>query len=781
VIVVEKVLGMNESGKRDAQLDNPTLLEQLFAFSPDGILVLDAKGLILRANPQIESLFGYSCSELLGNPVEILIPERLRSAHPVHRSQYAGHPRVRAMGADLELHGRRKDGSEFSVDIMLSPLKMDRESLVLAVVRDITERKKAEQKLRQSEQQFRSIVNSVKDYAIFLLDPEGRVTTWNPGAETAKGYKAEEIIGRHFNCFYTEDDIARGKPAEALEIARSEGQYNDEGWRVRKDGSRFWADVVITAIKDSDGKPVGFSKVTRDLTERKKAEDAVMLEFSKLAMANPDIGNLLSTISASIQHTVKHDGISFDLYDRETNQLRVHLLNSEAKSNTSVDQTLVPVERSATGHSFRTRRPLLLGDLNDDRFAANTFNYLTVKGLKSACWVPLVSEERVLGTLMVASSEEAAFGPKDLDALRHIANQVAIGLENMAAVGRFKQLTEKLAQEKQRLEEEVRLLEEDFATDYRFEEIIGDDTGLKRVLKDVETVAPTDATVLILGETGTGKELIARAIHKLSPRRERRIIKLNCSAIPGGLLESELFGHEKGAFTGAISQKIGRLELADGGSLFLDEIGDLPLDLQPKILRALQEKEIERLGSSRTIPVDVRLIAATNRDLGKMVAEKEFRSDLYYRLKVFPISIPPLRERRQDIPLLVHYFVDKHARRLNRSITFIPPNVLEALTKAEWPGNIRELENFLERAVILSKGPALRVPLSELNAAMVDEKPAKGSSTLEDAEREHIIQALRETKGMIGGPDGAAERLGLKRTTLNFKLKKLKITRADYK
>jgi len=297
------------------------------------------------------------------------------------------------------------------------------------------------------------------------------------------------------------------------------------------------------------------------------------------------------------------------------------------------------------------------------------------------------------------------------------------------------------------------------------------------VLKQVETVAPTDASVLILGETGTGKELIARAIHRLSTRHSRTFVKLNCAAIPSGLLESELFGHEKGAFTGAISQKIGRLELAHHGTLFLDEVGDIPLELQPKLLRAFQEKEFERLGSTRTIKVDVRLVAATNRDLGKMVAAKEFRSDLYYRLKVFPVELPALRERPGDIPVLVRYFVDRHARNLGKNIQAIPPEAMQALTRWSWPGNIRELENFLERAVILSNGPTLRVPLGELQS------PDQGDSGGEDlatAEREHILRVLREANGVIAGATGAAARLGLKRTTLNAKLKKLGIERSDY-
>jgi len=329
-----------------------------------------------------------------------------------------------------------------------------------------------------------------------------------------------------------------------------------------------------------------------------------------------------------------------------------------------------------------------------------------------------------------------------------------------------------------RSELEKQYFQEELTTECHFEEIIGESLGLKRVLKQVETVASTDATVLVLGETGTGKDLIARAIHQLSPRRERSLVKLNCAAVPTGLLESELFGHEKGAFTGAIMQKIGRLELAHQGTFFLDEIGDLPLELQPKILRALQEKEFERIGGTKTIPVDVRLVAATNRDLAKMVASGQFRTDLYYRLRVFPITVPPLRERREDIPLLVNYFVSKHSRRMNRRIETIPTEAMHALTKWHWPGNVRELENFLERAVILTQGRVLRAPLAELEA--FEESSEHADPNLEAAEREHILRVLREAKGMIGGPKGAAGLLGLKRTTLNSKMKKLGIKRQDY-
>jgi formate hydrogenlyase transcriptional activator len=373
-----------------------------------------------------------------------------------------------------------------------------------------------------------------------------------------------------------------------------------------------------------------------------------------------------------------------------------------------------------------------------------------------------------LGALNVGRRTEDSFAQDDIDLLGQVAQQVAIAVDNALAYRQIGELKDKLAEEKLYLEAEIR-------TEYIFEEIIGESAALKEVLKQLEVVAPTDSTVLIQGETGTGKELIARALHKLSGRRERTFVKLNCAAIPTGLLESELFGHEKGAFTGAIAQRIGRFELADGGTLFLDEVGDVPLELQAKLLRVLQEQEFERLGSTRTIRVNVRLVAATNRDLNQMVAEKQFRSDLYYRLNVFPITVPPLRERTADIPVLVRYFAQQYARRMNKRIETIPSEAMHILSGYAWPGNVRELENFIERAVILSHGAQLQVPVAEL--AKAKGMIPSGIATLETAEREHIERALREANWIIGGPAGAATRLGMKRTTLQSKLQKLGISR----
>lgn len=393
---------------------------------------------------------------------------------------------------------------------------------------------------------------------------------------------------------------------------------------------------------------------------------------------------------------------------------------------------------------------------------------LVSQGFQSVCALPLLSRGRAIGCLNLASRREQAFPESDIEFLTQVAGQITLAMENALAYQEIAQLKNKLAEEKLYLQEEVR-------TERGFEEIIGDSKALTNVLKQIQIVAPTDSTVLIQGETGTGKELIARAIHRLSERKEQTFVKLNCASIPSGLLESELFGHERGAFTGAISQKMGRFELADNGTIFLDEVGDIPLELQSKLLRVLQEQEFERLGSTRTIRVDVRMIAATNRDLKSLVEAKEFRSDLYYRLNVFPVTMPPLRERREDIPRLVRYFAQQHAVRMKKHIHTVPAKTLEALSRYGWPGNIRELENLVERSVILTPGTELQVPLSELQADKGREITA--TPNLQESERQQIVRILRNVNWVIGGPNGAAAKLGLKRTTLNSKMKKFGIAR----
>jgi formate hydrogenlyase transcriptional activator len=407
----------------------------------------------------------------------------------------------------------------------------------------------------------------------------------------------------------------------------------------------------------------------------------------------------------------------------------------------------IPFEGSAPGLAFTTGRPVLLDRHIGERLNSDFSKRFRTAGFKSGGAVPLIAHGRKLGTLGFATLRETVFSNDEVELICQVANQVAIAVENILAFREIEALKNKLASEKLYLENEIR-------TEHNFEELIGASPLFKRILKHVETVAPTDSAVLIRGETGTGKELLARAIHNLSERRERTLVKINCAAIPTGLLESELFGHEKGAFTGAIAQRIGRFELANKGSLFLDEVGDIPLELQPKLLRVLQEQEFERLGSTRTQRVDVRLIAATNSDLEQLVTDKKYRSDLYYRLNVFPITIPPLRERAEDIPTLARFFAQKYARRLKKRIESISAEAMAALTGYHWPGNVRELEHFIERAVILTQGSDLEVSISELKPSA--QTAPTNISTLEVAEREHILRALEAANWVIGGPNGAA-------------------------
>ncbi len=494
----------------------------------------------------------------------------------------------------------------------------------------------------------------------------------------------------------------------------------------------------------------------------------VLLEVNNAMISKLDLHDLLNAISASLRRVIHHEYTSLAMFEPVTNDMRVLALDFPQGKGLIREEMIVSLDGSMTGKAFRTRQPLVLDRAAMEEFDSPTSRLMRDEGVRSVVCMPLITHDRALGTLSLASLRDAAFQQGDVDLLVQVAGQVAIAVENALAFQEIAVLKNKLAQEKLYLEDEIR-------SEMNFDEIVGEGASLRAVLKQVETVAPTDSTVLITGETGTGKELIARAIHHLSPRRERTFVKVNCAAIPTGLLESELFGHERGAFTGAIAQRIGRFELAHGGTIFLDEVGDIPLELQPKLLRVLQEQEFERLGSTQTIRVDVRMVAATNRDLAEMVAARTFRSDLYYRLRVFPLLMPPLRERQEDIPALVRYFVEKHARRMNRAVETIPAETLDLLVRYAWPGNIRELENLIERAVIVSPGPVLRVPLSELKPPS---EPAGDNLTLRAAERDHILRALEATNWVLAGPRGAAARLGMKRTTLQSKMRKLGVVRS---
>ena len=541
----------------------------------------------------------------------------------------------------------------------------------------------------------------VQDYALFLVDTDGRVAAWYSGAERIYGYPAEEGLEMALS--------------DELQRTSTQGHFGTEGWCVKKDGTRFWANAITTALRDANGHLQGFGRVVRDFTDRHERDERLRRKRARVRPIPTE-----STIA----------GVASGEYD----------------ASPEINDTLLE----------------LLGYTRED-LAAGLLNWADLTPKEYAPLDELAHEEGL---------RFGACSPFEKEFLRKDGTRVPVLVATaVLQLSPFRWITFVQDLRDRNRFETIENAEIELKQD--FEEIVGTSDGLRRVQQQIEVVAPTGATVLILGETGTGKELIARAIHRISPRRNLPFITLNCAAIPTGLLESELFGYERGAFTGALQQKIGRFEMAHRGTLFLDEVGDIPLDLQPKLLRALQEKAFERLGGTKTIPIDVRLVAATNRNLTQMMGDKLFRSDLYYRLKVFPITSPPLRDRPDDIPILARHFTKKYSAIMERDIDTIPSEIMKALVKWSWPGNVRELENFIERSVILSRGPMLRAPIAEIREEEIE---PLGSETLEQVEREHIVKVLRECEGVV---TTAATRLGLHRTTLNAMMRKLGISRKD--
>jgi formate hydrogenlyase transcriptional activator len=554
----------------------------------------------------------------------------------------------------------------------------------------------------------------VQDFALFLLDPDGRIAAWYEGAERIYGYMKADTVGRDVSFCYPGEDAFHELCAK-LKRAASEGHVGAEGWQLKKDGSQFWANIITVALRDEEGVLKGFGCVVRDFSDRHKRDEKLRRSRARLR-PDPAQAAVVGVVSGEFDRIPEANDAFLELVGYSREDLQAGLLRWPA---------LTPSEylaRDEVAHEeglrFGACTPFEKELIRKDGTRVPVLVATAVLKLSPFRWITFVTDLR------------------ERDRVENVNDEVV-------------------------------------ETTHSFEEIVGTSVVMKRVMALVEVVAPTDATVLVLGETGTGKELVARAIHRISPRRNLPFISLNCAAIPTGLLESELFGYERGAFTGALSQKIGRFEMADRGTLFLDEVGDIPLDLQPKLLRALQEKSFERLGGARTIPINVRLIAATNRNLAQMMGDKLFRSDLYYRLKVFPITTPPLRDHPEDIPVLARHFTKNYAARMGRTVEKIPMKTMKALVNWPWPGNVRELENFIERSVILSPGPSLRAPVGELISAAVE---ATGGSTLGEVERDYILRVFRESGGVVST---TATRLGIPRTTLNAMMTKLGISRSD--
>jgi PAS domain S-box-containing protein len=723
--------------KRQAEAKFQELLEA----APDAMVVVDTEARIVLVNAQVERMFGYQRAELLGQRIEMLLPERLRERLVKLRNDFLRTPHEIPIGGGREFLALHKDGREFPVEINLSPLKTAEGTLVTGAIRDVTERKRAEQAVRESEareraraQELETVLDVLPIPVIIAQDAECRRMTANragrehlrlqPGANPSLSAPA----GERPRLRYLQDGVEIPVDELPMQRAAATGRpvYEMPTTMAFEDGTERPELSYAAPLLDQDGAVRGAVGVAIDITERNRTEEALRTSEERLRVA------------------LKNAPINVFNQDRELRYTWVHNLSggwAEADFLGKTDQEIFEPETAAR-----------------------------MKALKHAV---LETGEGKREVFPLAADGAITYWDVTVEPLRDAAGAV-VGVNSACMdVTRLQRITEDLRQTKEKLAEEKCYLEHEIDTELGFEEIVGKSLALKEVMEQVGKVATSDATVLLLGETGTGKELVARALHRLGRRAGNSFIKMNCAAIPTGLLESELFGYEKGAFTGAIGKKIGRLELADKGTLFLDEIGEIPLALQPKLLRVLQDQEFERLGGTQTLKVDFRLIAATNRDLAESVKKNEFRSDLYYRLNVFPVRVPPLRERREDIRLLVEHFAQKCAKRMNRKITSIPKKTIDALTSWDWPGNVRELENFVERSVILSQGSLLMAPLSELKP------PSEGamSATLEAAEREHILRALRESRGQIGGPRGAAARLGLKRTTLQSKLKQMGIDR----
>jgi formate hydrogenlyase transcriptional activator len=639
------------------------------------------------------------------------------------------------------------------------------------------------QALLESEQLLTTYFSAYK-VGLCILDADFRYLAINTMMATMNGIPAEAHLGKSVRELLGDFAevvepqfkrvLATGQPILDLEISSVIPTRTEPGHWIEHyipipgpTGEITQIGVVVVEITEQKKLEESLRDISQTLREEKKRQQ-VLMEVSRELAAKWDARQIFPKISAYLRRILRQEYAALAVHDEQNGQLVPQAIDFPLRKGEAAHPE-INSPKAPGGKALRERRPLIFTKNELREFPADITDQLLAEGLQSLCYVPLLRPKSPLGVLVLGSTRADAFKTDDLMLLNQVAAQLAIALENARAVREVEQLKKRLEQDKRHLEGEAR-------AHLHFEEIVGESPALTKVLDQVAIVAASDATVLILGETGTGKGLVARAIHRASKRSDRNFVTLNCAAIPTGLLESELFGHEKGAFTGAVSQKIGRLELADKGTLFLDEIGEIPLELQPKLLRVLQDHEFERLGGTKTIKVDLRLIAATNRDLARSVTEKEFRSDLFYRLNVFPIRMPSLRERREDIPLLVRYFVRQFDRGMNRGIETIPTETMNALINWHWPGNVRELENFIERSVILTEGTALRAPLAEFHA----ETSSSAEKSLEGTEREYIVRVLRETQGMISGPTGAARRLGLKRTTLQSKMQRLGITRKDY-
>ncbi|HEX6732206.1 MAG TPA: sigma 54-interacting transcriptional regulator [Pyrinomonadaceae bacterium] len=767
----------------------------VFENSAIGVALADLKGRLLAVNPTYQKMLGYTEEEF----------QTLSFLDFTHEDYVERCEELAAELVDgkreqfqIEKQYRRKDGRPIWVrdNISLIPGTETIPKFIMALSEDITERKGAEEALQNSEERVRLILDSSAE-GIFGCDPRGTCLFCNQAAVRLLGYdEPAELMGQNMHELehHTRKD---GSPFPIEECPIYVGFHENRGVHIdddifwRKDGTSFpveyWSHPLVR-----DGKTVGAVITFFDITERKEAEEALrkseqrkhsLLEINNAIINNLTQEALFASAYEAIRRVVSFDRAAFLLHQPEKKTLKLLSMDSDAESEffrLGKEYDLADTRISAW--VLDQQKSVVRGDLEKEQESAGD-RRLVAEGIQSYCVVPLVAMGKSIGTFTVWSEARNRYSEEDAELLQEVANQVALAIANMKSY-------EEIAALKARLEKENVYLQEEIRTVHNFEEIVGNSTPLLQLLRRVDQVAPTDSSVLIYGETGTGKELIARAIHDRSARKKRPLVKVNCSAISAGLVESELFGHVKGAFTGAFERRIGRFELADGGTIFLDEVGELPLETQVKLLRVLQEREFEPVGSNRSVRVDVRIIAATNRNLQESISAGSFRSDLYYRLNVFPLEVPPLRDRRSDIPQLAMFFLSRYSRNLGKRIESISEAATERLKSYSWPGNIRELQNVIERALILSQGPILELEQDLISVSpsevLLDTPrevaqashltgPLSGFKSLAEVERAHICAVLQQTHGVVEGINGAAKTLGMHPNTLRHRMEKLGI------
>ena len=773
----------------------------VFENSAIGVALTDLNGRFLATNPTYQKMLGYTDEEFQTVSFLEITHEDYREANLALVTELLEGKREQFQ---IEKQYRRKDGSLIWVrnNVSLVPGTESIPRFIMALSEDITERKHAEEALQKSEERVRLILDSSAE-GIFGCDPQGTCRFCNRAAVRLLGYdEPVELLGKNMHALehHTHKD---GTPFPIDECPiyvgfhENRGVYIDDDIFWRKDGTSFpveyWSHPMVR-----DGKTVGAVITFFDITERKKAEEELrkseqrkrtLLEINNAIINNLTQEALFVSAYEAIRRVVSFDRAAFLLYRPEAKTLKLLSMDSDAESEFfRLGKEYDLQETRISEWVLESQQAVVRGDLEKEQQSPGD-QRLVAEGIQSYCVVPLVAMGNSIGTFTVWSETKNRYSEADAELLQEVANQVALAIANMKSY-------EEIAALKARLERENVYLQEEIRTVHNFEEIVGNDPSLLELLRRVDQVAPTDSSVLIYGETGTGKELIARAIHDRSARKNRPLVKVNCSAISAGLVESELFGHVKGAFTGAFERRIGRFELANGGTLFLDEVGELPLETQVKLLRVLQEREFEPVGSNRSVHVDVRIIAATNRNLQESISAGSFRSDLYYRLNVFPLEVPPLRERRSDIPQLAMFFLSRYSRNLGKRMEGISAAGTERLIRYSWPGNIRELQNVIERALILSPGPiiqlesdqlsvsaseALRDPAREVAEAAQPTGPSFTLKTLEEVERAHISAVLQQTHGVIEGANGAAKTLGMHPNTLRHRMEKLGIKRSAHR